>query len=119
MKFISIFTVEPGKAAPPDADSMANMTALIKEFSESGVLIDTGGVAPTGTSLRVAGTGKGPVVVTDGPFAESKEVLGGYAVLNVTDREHLLAVVRRFLACAGGGTCTLHELADMPDDTRA
>ncbi|HTZ55449.1 MAG TPA: YciI family protein [Candidatus Acidoferrum sp.] len=115
MRVISIFTVDASKAGPPTPEAICNMTELIKEYSANGVLVDTGGVAPTGTSLRVTGDGRGPIAVTDGPFTESKEVLGGYAVLDVKDRAHLLEVTQRFLACAGGGTCTIHQLAQMDE----
>jgi hypothetical protein len=110
MKVISIFTRDAGQAMP-DEQAICNMTALVNEMLASGVLVDTGGVAPTGKPLRVTSNGRGPLSVTDGPFAESKEVLGGYAVLEVRDRAHLLEVTQRFLECAGGGTCTIHELA--------
>ena len=115
MRVISIFTIDPSKAGPPSQENIAKMGALVKEMSESGVLVDTGGVVPAGSSWRVTGDGRNPIAVTDGPFAESKEVLGGYAVLDVKDRAHLLEVTQRFLACAGGGTCTIHQLAEMND----
>jgi hypothetical protein len=113
MRVISIFTVDASKAGPPTPEGMAKMGELIKEYSTNGVLVDTGGVVPTRTSWRVTGDGRGPIAVTDGPFTESKEVLGGYAVLDVKDQAHLLEVTRRFLECAGGGTCTIHQLAEM------
>jgi hypothetical protein len=115
MRVISIFTVDPSKAGPPTSEAICKMNELIKEYSGNGVLVDTGGVVPTGSSWRVTGDGRGPIAVTDGPFAESKEVLGGYAVLNVKDRAHLLEVTQRFLECAGGGTCTIHQLAEMDE----
>ena len=115
MRFVSIFTFDPTeRSGEPDAAAMEKMGALIGEMMASGTLVDTGGVTPTGMSLRVKGDGKAPISVTDGPFAESKEIVGGYAVLNVKDRADLLAVTQRFLECAGGGTCTIHELAEMP-----
>ena len=114
MRVISIFTLDPSKAGPPSEEAICKMNELVDEMTKTGVLVDTGGVAPTGNSLRVTGNGRGPVAITDGPFAESKEVLGGYAVLNVKDRAHLLEVTQRFLECAGGGTCTIHELY-VPD----
>jgi hypothetical protein len=113
MRVISIFTVDRSKAGSPSQETICNMNELITEMTAAGVLVDTGGVVPTGQSLRVTAYGGAPLAVTDGPFAEAKEVLGGYAVLNVKDRAHLLEVTRRFLECAGGGTCTAHELAEM------
>ena len=116
MRVISIYTFDPGKrSGEPDAEMITKMGALIGEMMATGVLVDTGGVTPTGASLRAKGDGRSPLTVTDGPFTESKEVLGGYAVLDVRDRQHLLEVTQRFLECAGGGTCTMHELAEMND----
>ncbi|HTX56267.1 MAG TPA: YciI family protein [Candidatus Acidoferrales bacterium] len=114
MRVISIFTREPWGSQPPDPQMMAKMNALIQELTASGVLVDTGGITPTGVSLRIKSAGSGPLSVTDGPFAESKEIVGGYAVLDVRDRKHLVELTQRFLECAGGGTCTIHELAEMP-----
>jgi hypothetical protein len=114
MRFVSIFTFDPTqRPSEPDTEMMAKMGALIGEMMASGTLIDTGGVTPTGMSLRVQSKGNGSQTVTDGPFAESKEIVGGYAVLSVKDREHLLTVTQRFLDCAGGGTCTIHEIAEF------
>lgn len=116
MRVISIFTFDPStRHGTPTPEDMAKMGALVGEMMASGVLVDTGGVTPTGASLRAKGDGRSPLTVTDGPFTESKEVLGGYAVLDVRDRAHLLEVTQRFLECAGGGTCTIHELAEMND----
>lgn len=116
MRFLSIYTFDPaGRNGEPDAAMMAKMGALINDMTTSGTLIDTGGRTPTGVSLRTKSDGSSPIAVTDGPFAESKEIVGGYAVLNVRDRAHLLEVAQCFLDCAGGGTCTMYELAEMDD----
>jgi hypothetical protein len=54
--------------------------------------------------------------VTDGPFAESKEVVGGYAVLEVKDRAHAVAVTNRFLETLGvNATCDLYEVFPPPE----
>lgn len=116
MRFLSIYTFDPaGRAGEPDAATIAKMGALISDMTANGTLIDTGGRTPTGVSLRTTSNGASPIAVTDGPFAESKEVVGGYAVLEVRDRAHLLEVAQRFLDCCGGGTCTMYELAEVDD----
>lgn len=53
----------------------------------------------------------GKDTVTDGPFTEAKEVVGGYALFEVKDRDDALAFTRRFLDVAGDGTCELHEVS--------
>jgi hypothetical protein len=112
MKFISIYTVDPFTAEPRCEDMYVKMGALIQEMTASGQMIDTGGVAPTGVSMRIR-RDNGKVTVTDGPFTESKEVVGGFALLNVKSKEEAIACTQRFLDLVGSGTCQLHELAEM------
>jgi hypothetical protein len=85
------------------------MGELIAELKSKGVLIDTGGAMDGSLELRYARK-NGKDTVTDGPFTEAKEVVGGFALFEVTDREHALALTRRFLDVAGDGTCELHEV---------
>jgi hypothetical protein len=56
----------------------------------------------------------GKVTVTDGPFTEAKEVIGGYALLKADSREEVIEHTRRFLDVAGQGTCQIHELYEPP-----
>jgi hypothetical protein len=109
MRYISIFTNEQKKAGPPSQEMMAKMGALIEQGFKQGWLIATEGVSFTDKPIKVNST-KGKITVTDGPFAEAKEVLGGYALLEAKDREHVLELTRQFLAVAGDGTCEIHEL---------
>jgi len=88
---------------------MAKMGALIAEGMKAGWLIATEGVDGNSASLRVSSK-QGELTVTDGPFTEAKEVLGGYALMEARDRAHVLELTRKFLAIAGDGTCELHEL---------
>ena len=82
MRYMSIYkTVE--RETPPTQQEMAAMNALIEDTIKSGELIETGGLLPSARGFRVR-RAKGKVVVTDGPFTESKEVVGGYAILEAT-----------------------------------
>ena len=67
------------------------MNALIEDTIKSGELIETGGLLPSARGFRVR-RAKGKVVVTDGPFTESKEVVGGYAILEAKSKEHAMAM---------------------------
>ena len=113
MRFISIFTHEPSNRAPTQAE-MAAMGKLIEEAMKEGWLIATEGVAFGNHGTRVHKPAQGKVSVTDGPFAESKEVLGGYALLQASSKEDVLRHTRRFLEVAGQGTCELYQLYEMP-----
>jgi hypothetical protein len=114
MKFVSIWKVDQARlcAGPPSQEEYAKMGALIGEMMQAGVLMDTGGVMSGGASMRVRRAGS-HVTVTDGPFTESKEVVGGYAVFNVKSKEEAIEWTRRFVECAGDGEAELHELAEF------
>jgi hypothetical protein len=92
---------------------MAAMGKLIEEGMKAGWLVGTEGVHGGSHGTRVRSIG-GKVSVVDGPFAEAKEVIGGYAILRANSKEEVLALTRRFLEVAGDGTCELHQLFEMP-----
>jgi hypothetical protein len=113
MRFISIFTHEPTKSPPTEAE-MATMGKLIEESMRAGWLIATEGVHFSTTGVRVHRKANGNVTVTDGPFAETKEVLGGYALLKAASKEEAVEHTRRFLDVVGQGTCEIYQLYEMP-----
>ena len=109
MRFISIFTHEPNGRPATEAE-MAAMGQLIEESIKAGWLIATEGVNFGTTGIRVHRSAGGSLTVTDGPFTEAKEVLGGYALLQAASREEVVEHARRFLEVAGQGTCEIYEL---------
>jgi len=83
MRFLSIFkTAETG--IPPTAEHMATMQKLVEEGMKAGWLIATEGCLPSTLGARVRSSG-GKLLVTDGPFAESKEVIAGYFLIEAKD----------------------------------
>jgi len=113
MRFISIFTHEPTDRLPTEAE-MASMGQLIEESMNAGWLLATEGVHFGATGICVQKSTGGKVTVTDGPFAETKEVLGGYALLEAASKEEVVAHTRRFLDVVGQGTCEIYQLHEMP-----
>ena len=113
MRFISIFTHEPTDRQPTCAE-MESMSKLIEESMKAGWLIATEGVHFGATGIRVHKGADGKVIVTDGPFAETKEVLGGYALLSAASKEEAVEHTRRFLDVVGQGTCEIYQLYEMP-----
>jgi len=113
MRFISIFTHEPSDRPPTEAE-MASMGKLIEEGMKAGWLIATEGVHFGATGVRVHKSAGGKVTVTDGPFAETKEVIGGYALLKAATKDEALELTRRFLNEVGQGTCEIYQLYEMP-----
>jgi hypothetical protein len=75
---------------------MDAMGEFVTESFKSGVLKDTGGLKPTSEGFRVRLSNK-QLKVIDGPFTESKEVVGGYAIVEVASREEALKIARQFM----------------------
>ena len=112
MRFISIFTHEATNRPPTEAE-MAAMGKLIGDAMKEGWLISTEGVSFGSTGVRVHRSTGGKVKVTDGPFAEAKEVIGGYALLKAESQEEVVRLTKRFLEVAGQGTCEIYRLYEM------
>ncbi|MGH8191197.1 MAG: YciI family protein [Rhodanobacteraceae bacterium] len=100
MRFLSLVRVNESSGKKPDQRLIDDMTRLITEMTADGTLLDTAGLCPTSQGKRVR-LSRGRQTVSDGPFTESKEVIGGYALLNANSMEHALQLTRRFLDVHG------------------
>jgi hypothetical protein len=108
MRFLSIYkTVESG--VPPSPEEMARMGKLIEEGMKAGYLLAVEGCMPSSTGARVR-LSRGKLTVTDGPFAESKEVIGGLALLQANSKDEAVELARQFLQVAGDGECELRQI---------
>ena len=103
-------------AAPP-ADLVAKMTAYNKQLEKAGVLLSLDGLTPPSAGARVSFSG-GKAKVTDGPFAEAKELVGGYWMIQVRSREEALEWARRAPMLDGDiiEVRQVQELSDWPED---
>lgn len=112
MKFLSIYkSKETGQ--PPSAQHMADMGQLIEKHMKAGALLATEGCLPTALGARVRHDGSA-LSVTDGPFTESKEVVGGFAILQATSKAHAIELAKEFLAVAGEGECEIRQIYEGP-----
>lgn len=110
MRFLSIYkSVE--RNAPPTQDEMAAMGKLIEEGMKAGWLLGTEGCLPSALGARVRRLDD-KVTVTDGPFTESKELVGGFAILKANSKEEAVALAKHFLSVVGQGECELRQLYD-------
>jgi hypothetical protein len=103
--------------AMPPAEAVAAMMKYNEALKNAGVLITLDGLHPPSMGARVSFTGGTPVV-TDGPFTESKEVLGGYWMIEVASREEAIAWAKR---CPASNNEVIEirqvqEMADFPPD---
>lgn len=83
--------------------------ALVGELRESGRLLSGAKLAPCADAVTVREKNGRPVI-TDGPFAETKEQLGGYHLVECRDREEAIAIARRIPTLAAGGTVEVRPL---------
>jgi hypothetical protein len=112
MKFLSIYkTAETGRF--PSNEEMARMGKLVEDGMKAGFLLAVEGCMPSASGARIRLTG-GNVTVTDGPFTESKEIVGGLAILQANSKEEAIAHVKDFLKVAGDGECELRQLFENP-----
>jgi hypothetical protein len=95
MRFMTFIKGAENQGNPPQALMDAMGTHIEKAF-RSGILIDTGGLAPVSAGTRVRLSG-GRIGVVDGPFSETKELIGGYAVLECASLEEAIEATRQFL----------------------
>jgi hypothetical protein len=94
---------------PPSPEFMAEMNAFVEEATKAGVLVATGGVGPIAEATKVVCT-DGQFTILDGPFAEAKELVGGWALMEVRDKDEAIEWTKRFLAILGNGESTLRQV---------
>jgi hypothetical protein len=116
VRFLSIYkSKETG--APPSAEEIARMGKLVEEGMKAGYLLAVEGCLPSAAGARVR-LSKGQVTVTDGPFAETTEVIGGLAILQASSKNEAIEIVGRFLGVAGDGECELRQLFEAGSDAQ-
>jgi hypothetical protein len=96
MRFLSLIRVQENTGKQPSDKMMSEMGKLMTDMKNAGKLLDTAGLAPTAKSKRVRLRG-GRISVVDGPFTETKEVVGGFAMLNADSLEEAIALTERFV----------------------
>ena len=93
----------------PQADDQlyADMAKFVEELTSAGVLLATGGLDMTGTHMSASG---GRVTFTDGPYAEAKETIVSFALVDVRSKEEAIELSRRFWAIVGDGEGDLRQV---------
>jgi hypothetical protein len=104
----------------PDAEAVAAMSRYNEELTQAGVLLSLDGLHPTSEGARISYEG-GKQRITDGPFAETKEVIGGYWMIQVRSKEEAIEWASR---CPAGGDVRLEirrvfEMSDFSPELQA
>jgi hypothetical protein len=109
-------------AGPPAPALMTAVGKLMGEMAGAGVLVDAGGLLPMAKGARLT-LADSKVTVTDGPFIETKELIGGYAILEAASKEEAIELGKRFLSvhveAAGPSYQATVEIRQMSEPPRA
>jgi len=101
MRFLSMIRIDETTGKVPSEQLMADMGKLIEELTRTGQLVSTAGLRPTSEGVRVKLHRGGKLTAMDGPFTETKEVIGGYALLEAPSKAEAVELTRRFLKVHG------------------
>jgi hypothetical protein len=121
MKFMTMVKGNENAGIPPKALFDA-IDKLIADQAKSGILVDAGGLEPTAKAARVRISG-GKIKVTDGPFTEAKEVIGGYAILRAASLEEAIEMGKEFMALhikhwpGWEGESEIRQMQEAPDSS--
>jgi hypothetical protein len=123
MRFMMLMIPLGYETAPPDVKLDPERVAAMMKYNEAlkdaGILITLDGLHPPSVGARVSFAGGTPVV-TDGPFAEAKEVLGGYWMIDVASRDEAIAWAKKCPASENEiiEVRQVQEMADFPEDVQ-
>lgn len=97
MKYLSFIRhSESYRATPPPAALLEAMAKFVARTKQEGALVDTGGLLPSKDGARVR-LASGKISVTDGPFTESKEIIGGWAIIEASSKAKAIEVATEFM----------------------
>jgi hypothetical protein len=119
MRFMILVKATQGSeaGAMPEEGIFAAMAAYHEQLAKAGVLLDAAGLKPTSAGWRIRYAG-GQRTVIDGPFAETKEVVAGYTLIQVRSRDEAMEWVRRFPSPHGelaDGEIEVRQLFELED----
>jgi hypothetical protein len=121
MRFMMIMIPAPMDEADwaPSAEAVSAMSRYNQELTNAGVLLALDGLQPSSKGARVAFSGGTPTV-TDGPFTESKEIVGGYWMIQAKSKEEALEWASRCPAADGDviEVRQVYEMADFPQEVQ-
>ena len=113
MRFLCIYKPGRPEGTPPAPDEMERMGKLIHDMTQSGHLLATEGCLPSALGARVRRSGA-DYTVTDGPFTEAKEVIGGFALIQAATKQEAIELTKRFLDVAGDGESEVRQVWEAP-----
>jgi hypothetical protein len=113
MRFMMLYKPGNDSETPPTQQHMEEMGRFIGEMASEGVLLATDGLQSSSKGAKVRIT-NGKFTVIDGPFTETKELVGGFAIVQARSKEHAIELAKRFLAVVGEGESEIRLMHDQP-----
>lgn len=110
MKFLLTYAQDP-TLPPPTPEKMAAIGAFTEKNIKAGIVVMTGGLVRPSHGIQLRSVG-GKAQVIDGPFAETKELIDGFALVEVRDKDHAVAVAKEFMELAGDGLGEVLQVFD-------
>ncbi len=102
-----MYSTDAVDPTPPTAELLAEVGKFTEDAKRAGVLLATGGLAGTSTRVR---NSSGKLSVTDGPFTETKELTGGFALIEAKTKDEAIEWARRFRKIVGDGESVVQEV---------
>jgi hypothetical protein len=100
---------------PPSPEQIAEIGKYMEECVQSGVLLAGEGVRPSSYGARVTISDDGEATVTDGPFAEAKELIAGFAILDVKSKDEAIEHAKRWAKVSGSPKIDVRQVAEFSD----
>jgi hypothetical protein len=113
MRFLMLYRPAKPEGQPPSQREMEEMGKFIEITSKEGSLLYTEGCQSSSTGARVRLANK-TVKVNDGPFTETKEIIGGFAIIRAKSKAEAIELAKRFLDVAGDGETEIRLLHEAP-----
>jgi hypothetical protein len=112
MKFFGYTLGDPNTpVGPPNLEMYERMGAFVEEATKAGVVLATGGLVPPDQGVKIK-YHDGEFTVLDGPFAEAKELVGGWALMETRDIDEAIEWTKRFLTIVGEGESTIRQVLE-------
>ena len=113
MRFLCLYKPAKAEGTPPSDAEMATMGKLIEDSFKSGSLLATEGCMPSALGARIRMT-DGKFKVTDGPFTEAKELVGGFALIQAKSKQDAIEFTKSFMKIAGDGEVEIRQVFEQP-----
>jgi hypothetical protein len=114
MRFLMMYRPDRKEDVPLSPECMAELGKNCQEMAEAGVLVMSAGLQPSEKGARVRLSG-GEIIVTDGPFTEAKEIIGGINLIEAKSKEEAIELAKRLIKLAGDGETEIRQVYEAAD----